>query len=221
MDKIKKNLKYFFYKKKSRRKLSQKQKRLLKKNLKEFFFKKQTKNNKKFFLEIGFGYGDNLLFLAQKNIDKIILGCEVYEPGIANLLDKINIKKIKNILIYPENIFSLFEKIKKNSIDKIFILFPDPWPKKKHHKRRLISPFFINEINKILKKEGIIFITTDSKDYLEVILKNFFLNKNFFWLNKTVKDCYTKFNDINESKYEQKANFNKNKIFYLKFKKIC
>ena len=105
MEKIKKNLVNFFYKKKSRRKLSQKKIRLLKKNLKKFIFKKQNNNNKKIFLEVGFGYGDNLLFIAKKNIDKLILGCEVYEPGIANLLNKIDLENIKNILIYPENIF--------------------------------------------------------------------------------------------------------------------
>ena len=221
MEKIKKNLVHFFYKKKSRRKLSQKKIRLLKKNLKKFIFKKQNNNNKKIFLEVGFGYGDNLLFIAKKNIDKLILGCEVYEPGIANLLNKIDLENIKNILIYPENIFSLFKKIKKNSIDKIFILFPDPWPKKRHFKRRLISPFFLKEINKILKKKGIIFISTDSKDYLEVILKNFLFNENFFWLDGKVNDCYIRPTFINESKYEKKAKIKGNKIYYLKFKKIC
>ena len=221
MEKIKKNLKHFFYKKKSRRKLSQKQKRLLEINLKKFIFKKRINSKKKIFLEIGFGYGDNLIFLAKKNLNKLILGCEVYEPGIANLLNKIDIEKIKNILIYPENIFSLFKKIKNSSIDKIFILFPDPWPKKRHFKRRLISPLFLNEINKILKKESIVFIATDSKSYLKQILENFLFNNSFFWLNKTVNDCYIKPNYLNKSKYEKKANLNKKKIFYLKFKKIC
>ena len=84
---------------------------------------------------------------------------------------------------------------------------------------RLISPLFLNEINKILKKESIVFIATDSKSYLKQILENFLFNNSFFWLNKTVNDCYIKPNYLNKSKYEKKANLNKKKIFYLKFKK--
>ena len=120
-----------YYKKKSRRALSKKQKKLIKINLKKFLFDKEKVKKSENILEIGFGYGENLVNFSINNPEKLIIGCEVYEPGIANLINKLESKKINNVIIYPENIFYLFDKLKKNSIDKIFVLFPDPWPKKK------------------------------------------------------------------------------------------
>ena len=221
MKKSKKILAPLFYKKKPRRPLSEKQKRLLRFNLKKYLFKKNFSTKKNIFLEIGFGYGENLINLCKKNTGKLIIGSEVYEPGIANLVENIEINNLKNILIYPRNIFFLFEELEKNSIEKVFILYPDPWPKKKHFKRRLISKFFLEKIHKVLKKNGIIFISTDSEDYLNVILFEFFLNKNFLWENKKVTDCYKRPKELIKSKYEIKANLKSNKKFYLKFKKIC
>ena len=222
MKNLKKKLIPIFYKKKSRRSLSKKQKELLKFTLQKFLFKeKKIENSKKNFLEIGFGYGENVINLSKNNIDKLIIGCEVYEPGIANLVTKIESENLKNIYIFPENIFFLFSKLKKNSIEKIFILYPDPWPKKKHYKRRLISKLFLNKINRILKINGIVFVSTDSKDYLSVILKEFLINKNFLWVNKKITNCYTRPKELIETRYEKKASIKNNKKFFLKFKKIC
>ncbi|MCH2540862.1 MAG: tRNA (guanosine(46)-N7)-methyltransferase TrmB [Alphaproteobacteria bacterium] len=222
MKKSKKILIPLFYKKKPRRPLSKKQKGLLKFTLQKFLFKKEkVQNSKKRFLEIGFGYGENIIHLSKKNGDKLIIGCEIYEPGIANLVSKIESENLKNIYIFPENIFSLLSKLKKNSIEKIFILYPDPWPKKKHYKRRLISSVFLNKINSVLKTNGIVFVSTDSEDYLKVILNNFLLNKNFLWVNKKISNCYKRPKDLIETKYEKKANIKNNKKYFLKFKKIC
>ena len=223
MKNLKKKLIPIFYKKKSRRSLSKKQKELLKFTLQKFLFKeKKIENSKKNFLEIGFGYGENVINLSKNNIDKLIIGCEVYEPGIANLVTKIESENLKNIYIFPENIFSLFSKLKKNSIEKIFILYPDPWPKKKHYKRRLISNVFLNKINRILKINGIVFISTDSEEYFNVILNKFLMNKNFLSINKKILNFYNKRpKELTETKYEKKANIKNNKKYFLKFKKIC
>ena len=220
MKKPKKTFLPLFYKKKPRRPLSKKQRKLLKFTLQKFLFKKKIVNNKKF-LEIGFGYGENLIHLSKNNSDTSIIGCEVYEPGIANLVEKIEIEKLKNIYIYPKNIFSLFDNLEKNSFQKVFILYPDPWPKKKHFKRRLISEILLEKIYEILKKNGLIFISTDSSDYLNIILYTFFLNKNFLWVNKKITNCYKRPKELIESKYERKGIIKNNKKYFLKFKKIC
>ena len=220
MKKPKKKFLPLFYKKRLRRPLSKKQRKLLKFTLQKFLFKKKIVNNKKF-LEIGFGYGENLIHLSKNNSDTSIIGCEVYEPGIANLVEKIEIEKLKNIYIYPKNIFSLFDNLEKNSFQKVFILYPDPWPKKKHFKRRLISEILLEKIYEILKKNGLIFISTDSSDYLNIILYTFFLNKNFLWVNKKITNCYKRPMELIESKYEKKAIMKSNKKYFLKFKKIC
>ena len=154
MKKSKKTFLPLFYKKRPRRSLSKKQKKLLKFTLQKFLFEKEIINNNKKLLEIGFGYGENLIHLSKNNPDTLIIGCEVYEPGIASLVEKIEAGNLKNIYIYPKNIFSLFDNLKKNSFEKVFILYPDPWPKKKHFKRRLISDILLKKIHKILKKMG-------------------------------------------------------------------
>ena len=221
MKKSEKTLLPLFYKKKPRRPLSKKQKKLLNFNLKKFLFKKNFNTKKKIFLEVGFGYGENLINLSINHNNKIIIGCEIYEPGIASTIDKIEKKKLKNILIYPRNIFTLIDELKRNSIDKIFILYPDPWPKKKHFKRRLISKIFLKKLHKILKKNRTILISTDSLSYLYKIFYEFSLNPNFEWANKDAVDCYKRPLEIIESKYERKANIEGNDKYFLKFKKIC
>ena len=211
-----------FYKKKPRRPLSKKQRELLKFKLKKFLFKREKiQNNKKKFLEIGFGYGENVIHLSKKNTHTSIIACEVYEPGVANLVDKIENENLKNIYIYPKNIFSLFGELKKDSIDKIFILYPDPWPKKKHYKRRLVSDILLKKIKKILKINGIIFVSTDSENYLNVILSKFAICKNFLWINKKIENCYKRPEELIQTKYEKKATIKNNKKYFLKFKKIC
>ena len=146
MKKLKRILQPLFYKKKPRRYLSKKQKKLLEFTLQKFLFKKKNIKSNKKFLEIGFGYGENLIHLSKNNTEKIIIGCEVYEPGIANLVKNIEVENLENIYIYPKNIFTLFDRLEKDSIEKIFILYPDPWPKKKHFKRRLISEILLKKI---------------------------------------------------------------------------
>ena len=221
MKKSKKTFLPLFYKKRPRRPLSKKQKKLLKFTLEKFLFEKKIIHNNKKFLEIGFGYGENLIHLSKNNPNTSIIGCEVYEPGIANLVEKIETENLKNIYIYPKNIFSLFGNLKKNSFDKVFILYPDPWPKKKHFKRRLMSEILLKKIHEILKKDGLIFVSTDSVDYLNLILFKFFLNKNFLWVNKKIINCYKRPKELIESKYEKKAVMKSNKKYFLKFKKIC
>ena len=221
MKKSEKTLLPLFYKKKPRRPLSKKQKKLLNFNLKKFLFKKNFNTKKKIFLEVGFGYGENLINLSTNNKNKIIIGCEIYEPGIASTIDKIERKKLKNILIYPKNIFTLIDELKRNSIDKVFMLYPDPWPKKKHFKRRLISKIFLKRLHKILKKNGMTLISTDSLSYLCAIFYEFSLNPNFEWANKDAADCYKRPLEIIKSKYERKADIERNDKYFLKFKKIC
>ena len=80
---------------------------------------------------------------------------------------------------------------------------------------------FLNKINSVLKTNGIVFVSTDSEDYLKVILNNFLLNKNFLWVNKKISNCYERPKDLIETKYEKKANIKNNKKYFLKFKKIC
>ena len=208
-----------FYIKKSRRPLSKKQNKLININLKKYIFKNFIKKFDKIFLEIGFGYGENLINLAKKNKKTLILGCEIYKPAIASVVEKIDEENLKNIQIFPKNIFDFFIKIKKNSINKIFLLFPDPWPKRKHHKRRLVNKALLKNFSKILIANGEIYIATDSDKYLETIINNFLEDKGFLWVNSKPKNCYIQPKNINSTKYQKKADIKSNQKYYLKFKK--
>ncbi len=208
-----------FYYKGSRRSLSQKQKRIINSNLDKFRFKKLKKKYNKVFLDIGFGYGENMIHLAKRNLNTLILGCEIYLPGISNLLQRINNEKINNIQIFDKNIFLLFKKIKKTSIDKVFLLFPDPWPKKKHFKRRIVSSMLLDKLKYVLKKDGKLYIATDSKSYLQKIFEEFFLNKSFVWINFKPNECLVRPAILSKTKYETKADTNFSKKFFLIFKK--
>jgi tRNA G46 methylase TrmB len=84
-----------------------------------------------------------------------------------------------------------------------------------------MSEILLKKIHEILKKDGLIFVSTDSVDYLNLILFKFFLNKNFLWVNKKIADCYERPKELIESKYEKKAVIKSNKKYFLKFKKIC
>lgn len=210
-----------FYYKSSRRSLSQKQKDIIKFNLEKFRFKKLKKKFNKIFLEIGFGYGENMLHLAKKYSNTLILGCEIYQPGISNLLQQIETKKINNIQIFDKNIYFLFKKIRKDSINKVFLLFPDPWPKKRHFKRRIVSALLLKKLEYILKTNGELYIATDSKNYLKKIFEEFFNNKAFLWANLKPNECFIRPAILSKTKYEKKADTNSNKKFFLIFKKRC
>ena len=124
-------------------------------------------------LEIGFGDGENLISSAQNNLNFFFFGVEVYEMGVANILKSMETNGISNVKIILGDVKEVLEK---NSVedyfDEILIFFPDPWPKRKHKKRRLVSEDFLFEIKKILKKDGVLIIKTDWKEYAEEIEQN-------------------------------------------------
>ena len=124
-------------------------------------------------LEIGFGDGENLISSAQNNLNFFFFGVEVYEMGVANILKSMETNGISNVKIILGDIKEVLEK---NSVedyfDEILIFFPDQWPKRKHNKRRLVSEDFLFEIKKILKKDGVLIIKTDWKEYAEEIEQN-------------------------------------------------
>ncbi len=152
--------------------------------IKENSFKKylKTKNikslnlKKKLILEIGIGMGENLIYLSKKNIKKNVIGVDPFKNGMVNVSDYCINNNIKNIYLYPYVFQKFINKFKKLRFDIIYILFPDPWPKKRHKKRRIVNEEFLKKIIEILKKKGKIFFSTDNLDYfinVKTIIKNF------------------------------------------------
>ena len=123
----------------------------------------------KIILEIGFGNGENTSFLASKNPNALIVASEVYLSGIGSLLNNIAKNSLKNIKIFDQDVRELLFRLPNNIFDEIYIICPDPWPKARHHKRRLIKNDFLKILAKVLKKNGTAYISTDWQNYAESI----------------------------------------------------
>jgi len=145
-------------------------------------------------IEIGFGDGAALIESALKYPDKNFIGIEVYDSGLGQCLNTINQHKIKNIRLIYGDAAEVFEQfITKKSVEKINILFPDPWPKKRHHKRRLINKGFLALLSKSLKNKGIVNVSTDWEDYAQQIELTFKESNQFKEIKSELRDLKTKF----------------------------
>lgn len=121
--------------------------------------------------EIGFGHGDTISVMAKNNPDKDYVGIEVHEPGVAELLQYITDHHLKNVRIISDDAVKIFENhIPDNTFSRIHIYFPDPWPKKKHHKRRLVSSDFVSVLTQKLAPGGFIHCATDWQHYAEQMM---------------------------------------------------
>ena len=152
----------------------------IKENNFKYFLKKNniSKINlkKKLILEIGIGMGENLIYLSKKNKRKKVIGVDPFKNGMVNVSDYCIQNNIKNIYLYPFVFQKFFNRFKKLRFSIIYILFPDPWTKKKHHKRRIINEVFLKQILKILMINGKVFVSTDNFNYfnnIKTILKKF------------------------------------------------
>ena len=140
--------------------------------------------NAQLVLEIGFGAGTTILNYAHKYPHQNILGIEVYQPGIVALLTQLKTHPLNNIYLYREDaILVLQQCVPDASLSKVLIFFPDPWPKRRHHKRRLIQPQFIELLQKKLKPQGILHIATDWEDYANFIISVLKNNKAFIQIS--------------------------------------
>ncbi len=123
-------------------------------------------------LEIGFGMGEVTAAIASDNRESNILGVEVFQPGVGKLLDEIKKRGLENVRIISHDVTEVIEfMIPAESLNGIHIFFPDPWPKKKHHKRRLMQVPFIRTLLPLLKDTGYMYAVTDWEDYAEQMLE--------------------------------------------------
>ena len=205
----------FFGRVKSR-KLSRSNILLTNKFLKKFNIKENIFRKKKIVIEIGYGMGENLLNLANKNKEKVFIGIDPFKNGLANIAKEAFKKKIKNIYIFPYVIEKFFIKYKKIEFNEIYILFPDPWPKKKHKKRRLINEIFLSNILGKLRKKGKFFFRTDNLEYyyhvIQIIEKLMREEKKYIFKRYISKSLV-------QTKYHKKAHKFLNEIKSLELTK--
>ncbi|ALP51673.1 tRNA (guanine-N7)-methyltransferase [Candidatus Tenderia electrophaga] len=119
-------------------------------------------------LEIGFGMGDALAEMALNHPEQDYLGIEVHRPGVGRLLDKLAAQGSSNVRIFCHDAVEVLQRqIPDNSLDKVLLFFPDPWHKKRHHKRRIVRPAYVELIRTKLKSSGVFHMATDWQEYAE------------------------------------------------------
>ena len=174
----------------------------------------------KIFLEIGFGAGEIIFKEAKKNPNNIYIGIEYYRRGVAQLLKKIEDYNLKNIKIFHGDAHKFLKNFSGIFFDEVWLFFPDPWPKKRHEKRRFIQKESINKLYEVIKPKGNLYISSDHKIYISWTLILFNQNDKFEWLAENHLDWENPHADYHGSRYEVKS-LKKNRMpYFLKFKKL-
>ena len=173
-------------------------------------------------IDIGSGYGESTIEFARKDKDKIIIACEKYIDGINNIAEKTKTELLKNVFIFQGNFHQLIDEYcAYQSISEIWILFPDPWPKTRHFKRRLVNEVFFDKLKKYLKKKSTIHIASDSKSYISEILKCVYdIKSDFLWINQNKAGWDYSNLTLPKTKYFKKALKNGLNPFYIKLIKL-
>ena len=155
-------------------------------------------------LEIGFGGGEHLAAQAAAHPQALMIGCEPFLNGVASLLRHIDEGDLKNVRIHTDDARAVVEALPDASLDRIMILFPDPWHKVRHNKRRLIQDEFVASLVRVLKPGGRLRFVTDWKDYAEWALERFNRNPALVWLADDAEDWKAAPADHVVTRYEEK-----------------
>ncbi|RVV97275.1 tRNA (guanosine(46)-N7)-methyltransferase TrmB [Mesobaculum littorinae] len=155
-------------------------------------------------LEIGFGGGEHMVHQAAQNPDVAIIGCEPYINGVAMLLGKIRKAGVNNVAVHPGDARDLFDVLPQASLDRAFLLYPDPWPKARHHRRRFVTAEHLEPLARVLKPGAIFRVATDIPDYVRQTLEEV-PRAGFDWLAEGPQDWREPWQDWIPTRYEQKA----------------
>lgn len=165
-------------------------------------------------LEVGFGNGENTLALAKQNPDTLYIASEVYLAGIGSLLGEIVDGAIQNIFITSGDIRLLIDDIKEPVFDDVIVICPDPWPKFKHHKRRMITNEFFELIHPTIQDGGELFMSTDVEDYAESITEQLDVSVGFQRNDSSLYEASSL------TKFQRRAMDEGRKIYPFSLKKI-
>jgi tRNA (guanine-N7-)-methyltransferase len=156
-------------------------------------------------LEIGFGGGEHLAQLAEQHPQIGFIGCEVFENGIVKLLAQIERRQLVNIRIFTDDARLIIAALSPASVDRVFILFPDPWPKRRQHKRRIVSRETLDGLAEIMIDDAELRLATDDADYFCWILEHMTAHPAFEWLARRPGHWRERPPDWPPTRYEAKA----------------
>jgi len=155
-------------------------------------------------LEIGFGGGEHLAAQAARRPEVLFLGAEPFLNGVASALRHVDAAGLANVRLNAGDVRDLMALLPPASVDRLFILFPDPWPKTRHHKRRLIGQAFLAEAARILKPGGRMRFATDWRDYADWTLEHLLATPTFAWTAERADDWRLPPSDHITTRYEEK-----------------
>ncbi|MBZ0123981.1 MAG: tRNA (guanine(46)-N(7))-methyltransferase TrmB [Roseovarius sp.] len=172
--------------------------------------------NRDIWLEIGFGSGEHLVHQAVRHPELGLIGCEPYINGVAALLGKIRRAGCENIRVHPGDARDLFDVLPERSISRAFLLYPDPWPKRRHHRRRFVTPEHLQPLARAMKPGAILRVATDIPDYVRQTLEEV-PKQGFSWLAEGPADWREPWEDWPSTRYEKKAVREGRVPYYLTF----
>lgn len=156
-------------------------------------------------LEVGFGAGEHLYWQARQHPQIGLIGAEPYEMGTAKLLTKLDEAPLANVRLFEGDGRDIIEALPDDSLGRFFLLFPDPWPKARHHKRRFLQMDMLDQLARVLKPGAELRFATDDKSYLPYALERLMAHPAFVWTAKGPNDWKTRPSDWPPTRYETKA----------------
>lgn len=177
----------------------------------------QISTGSSIWLEIGFGGAEHLLWQAQQNPDQLLIGCEPFEEGVVKALAGIEKDGLRNVRLHTDDARPLLRWLPPQSVERCFILFPDPWPKRKHVKRRLVSPQTLALLARVLKPAAELRIGTDIGGYARTILLAMSRTSAFEWRAEGPADWRVRPRDWPQTRYEAKAHREGRRCYYMTF----
>ncbi len=168
-------------------------------------------------LEVGFGGGEHLVWQARNNPDVGFIGCEPYLDGLVKALIAIEEHGLQNVRLFADDVRPLLRWLPEASLQRVYILFPDPWPKKRHAKRRLVSPGLLNLLAKVMVPQAELRIATDIGDYARTALLSIRTSGAFTWQAEGPQDWRERGADWPQTRYEAKARGQGRRCYFLRF----
>jgi tRNA (guanine-N7-)-methyltransferase len=172
-----------------------------------------------FELEVGFGGGEHLAWQAARNPKTGFIGAEPFVNGVAKLLHLIDSGKLSNVRVHHGDARPMMEQLPSGRFSRLFVLHPDPWPKKRHYKRRMISPWFFEEAARLLKPGGVLRVASDIPDYVRWTLMHARNARGFEWTAERAEDWRRRPDDWPQTRYEAKAVRQARPPAYLAFRR--
>lgn len=171
-------------------------------------------------LEIGFGGGEHMLSQAQRYPDTGIIGAETFINGVAKLLAAVERANISNVSITDADARDVLDVLPPASISRVFLLYPDPWPKSRHHKRRFMNPSQLNQLASVMAPGAHLRVATDIFDYVRHSIEAVTHHPSFEWTAATAQDWLQPWDDWPGTRYEAKALRENRRPTYLTFARL-